>query len=106
MHATFESIISTMETTKTMIEEVQENAVGSIDLLIALDDFRNGSNLKIFTYISVICQPIGVATGWYGMNFTNMPELHFQESYFVFISTVLGMCGIIFTFLMYHAYKR
>jgi Mg2+ and Co2+ transporter CorA len=103
---TFDDTLKDLETTSAKIEEVQENAVGSIDLLIALDDFKNGSNLKLFTYLSVICQPIGVATGWYGMNFANMPELKFQESYFVFMTVVLGLCGLIVTFLIYHAYKK
>ena len=103
---TFEDVLKDMQTTKTKIDEVQGNAVGSIDLLIALDDFKNGSNLKLFTYISVICQPIGVATGWYGMNFRNMPDLQFFESYYIFITCILLLCGVIVAFLLYHAYKK
>lgn len=102
----FQDVLKDMETTTAKITEVQENAVGSIDLLIALDDFKNSSNLKLFTLISVICQPIGVATGWYGMNFANMPELKFHESYFVFITVILSLCSLIVFFLVFHAYKK
>jgi magnesium transporter len=102
----FDETVKDLKTTTTKLEEVQENVVGSIDLLIALDDFKNGANLKLFTYLSVVCQPIGVATGWYGMNFANMPELKLQESYFVFIATVLGICSVAVAFLMYSAYKK
>lgn len=102
----FQDVLNDMETMTAKITEVQENAVGSIDLLIALDDFKNSSNLKLFTFISVICQPIGVATGWYGMNFSNMPELKFHESYFVFITVMLSICSLIVFFLVFHAYKK
>nr|WP_296385189.1 CorA family divalent cation transporter [Reyranella sp.] len=29
----------------------------------------------------------------YGMNFQNMPELHWQYGYYVAIAAILGLCG-------------
>ena len=33
--------------------------------------------------------PLTLITGWYGMNFINMPELHYGSSYFILIGVVI-----------------
>ena len=37
--------------------------------------------MKVFTVVSVIFLPLTLITGWYGMNFTTMPELSWQYGY-------------------------
>lgn len=88
-------LIDTLNTVESQMEEIIENTGSTIDMQMALDGFRASVNTRIFTYISVVCQPIGLATGWYGMNFSNMPELALENAYFVFIAIVLSLALII-----------
>jgi hypothetical protein len=67
-------------------------SLSSVDLNIALAEFRSSTNLKIFTYITIIAQPIALATGWYGMNFY-MPEFHNEDAYYIF-TPVVWACSI------------
>ncbi|CUF45641.1 metal ion transporter (CorA), putative, partial [Bodo saltans] len=82
-------------TVESLCEELETNALSSIDLNIALAEFRSSTNLKIFTYITIVAQPVCVATGWYGMNFTVMPELEDPNAYYIFAG-VVWFCAFAF----------
>lgn len=82
-------------TVESLCEELETNALSSIDLNIALSEFRSNTNLKIFTYITIVGQPIAVATGWYGMNFSVMPELEDPNAYYIF-APVVWFCALAF----------
>lgn len=49
---------------------------------------RINSVINVLTILSSIFFPLTLLTGWFGMNFTNMPELHWKYSYFVFIGVM------------------
>lgn len=61
-----------ISTLQHFAEELAENGYNTVNLLMALDSFNGSRNLKIFTYMSIVCQPLAVMTGWYGMNFVNL----------------------------------
>jgi magnesium transporter len=44
--------------------------------------------MQVLTVITAIFIPLGFLAGLYGMNFDNMPELHWQYSYFVVLATM------------------
>ena len=67
-----------------LAEEIETNAIDTRDLRMGLVGFRAQENMKAFTYISAITAPLGVLTGWFGMNFENMPELKQENAYWVF----------------------
>ncbi|MBS7009497.1 magnesium transporter CorA family protein [Anaerostipes sp.] len=48
-------------------------------------DIKQNETMKILTVVTTIFFPLSLVTGWYGMNFKNMPELHFPYSYFILI---------------------
>lgn len=58
---------------------------------------RINSVINVLTILSSIFFPLTLLTGWFGMNFTNMPELHWKYSYFVFIgiTVVLSIALIV-----------
>ena len=56
-------------------------------------DIKQNETMKILTVVTTIFFPLSLITGWYGMNFRNMPELHYPYSYFILI----GICVLIFT---------
>lgn len=42
---------------------------------------RQNELMQFFTIITVIFLPLTLIVGWYGMNFINMPELHWRYGY-------------------------
>ena len=60
-------------------------------------DARQNNNMQFLTLISTIFFPLTLITGWYGMNFKNMPEL--QDGYPGVIALsliVIAVCLVIF----------
>ena len=48
-------------------------------------DVRQNNVMSVLTIVASIFMPLTLLTGWYGMNFENMPELHEPYSYFIMI---------------------
>lgn len=55
---------------------------------ISLTGHRLNQIMKVLTVVTVIFMPLTVLAGIYGMNFENMPELKFQNAYFVLLGTM------------------
>jgi hypothetical protein len=94
-------LVDRMSTYRDVSDELESNAYNTVNLLMALDAFKGGQNLKIFTYLSFVLQPIATMTGWYGMNFTNMPDLGYENSYYVFIGIVGFIVLLVIAFLVW-----
>src|SRR4051794_34116388 len=50
---------------------------------------------KLAAWAAILAVPTAVA-GIYGMNFENMPELHWQHGYFVVIAFVVALCAFLY----------
>lgn len=60
-------------------------------------DAKQNSNMTFLTAISTIFFPLTLITGWYGMNFRNMPELENGYPYIILLSiAVVAICIAIF----------
>ena len=44
-------------------------------------DIAQNHIMKILTVVTTVCMPLSLIAGWYGMNFMNMPELHWEYGY-------------------------
>lgn len=58
-------------------------------------DIKQNNIMKMLTIVTTIFLPLSLIAGWYGMNFDNMPELHWKYSYFILIGIsafLLGIC--------------
>ena len=44
-------------------------------------DIRQNRIMKILTIVTTVFLPLSLVAGWYGMNFTGMPELHWAYGY-------------------------
>lgn len=51
--------------------------------------------MKVFTVITAIFLPLTLLVGWYGMNFVNMPELHWKYGYFIFIGVSAAIIAVL-----------
>ncbi len=58
---------------------------------ISLSSHRLNNTMKVLTIITAIFVPLSFLAGLYGMNFENMPELHYRYGYFF----VLGLMGLV-----------
>ena len=60
-------------------------------------DAKQNSNMQFLTVISTIFFPLTLITGWYGMNFKDMPELDNGYPGVVILSVVVILvCILIF----------
>ncbi len=62
-------------------------------------DINLNNIMKLFTVLTAIFSPLTFIVGWYGMNFSSMPELHWKHGYiFVIILSIstLTFCLWIF----------
>jgi magnesium transporter len=76
------------------IDSYRELVASLMDLYLSQAGNRMNNVMKVLTVISVIFMPLTFIAGVYGMNFDNIPELHWQNGYFVWgimITLVLGM---------------
>lgn len=65
----------------------------------AMMDYDLNNIMKLFTVITTIFLPLTLIVGWYGMNFTYMPELTWKYGYLaviIFSIVVVGVCVVIF----------
>lgn len=44
-------------------------------------DIRQNRIMKILTIVTTLCLPLSLVAGWYGMNFSGMPELSWKYGY-------------------------
>ena len=62
-------------------------------------DITQNRVMKLLTIVTTIFLPLSLIAGWYGMNFTNMPELHWALGYpAVIFAAVLIVAGLILYF--------
>lgn len=62
-------------------------------------DYNLNSIMKVFTVVTTIFLPLTLIVGWYGMNFTNMPELTWKYGYLaVIILSIIVVSGCIVFF--------
>ena len=53
---------------------------------------QNAITRKLAAWAAILAVPTAVA-GIYGMNFQNMPELHWKYGYYVVIGAIAGVCS-------------
>lgn len=62
-------------------------------------DLSMNSTMKVLTVVTTIFTPITVITGWYGMNFENMPELSWNFGYYYVIG--LSILSLLTCYLLF-----
>lgn len=84
------------------IDSYRELVASLMDLYLSQAGNRMNNVMKVLTVISVIFMPLTFIAGIYGMNFDNIPELHWQNGYYY----VWGfMLVLVATMLLYFKKK-
>ena len=77
------------------LDSSREAAKNIMDLYLSGINNKMNEVMKVLTIISTIFIPLSFVAGLYGMNFDNIPELHWKYGYYavwvVFIVAVSGM---------------
>lgn len=89
-------LIDSMDTYKDLTSSL-------VDIHINTMNTRMNEVMKVLTVISTIFMPLTFIVGIYGMNFDNMPELHWQWGYY---EVWIGMVLIVFGMIWYFKYKK
>lgn len=73
-----------------MIESNREMTADMRDSYMSLNSNRMNTIMKTLTVITTIFMPLTFIVGIYGMNFDNMPELHWKWGYFIVLAVLVG----------------
>ena len=69
---------------------------------LAVVDANLNNTMKVLTVVSIIFMPLTLITGWFGMNFANMPMLKWQYG----IPAVFLLCGIVVALMIIWLKKK
>ncbi|MEW4371805.1 magnesium/cobalt transporter CorA [Paenibacillus kandeliae] len=91
-HSYFGDIYDHLLKLSDMIESDREMTSDLRDSYISLNSNRMNGIMKTLTVITTVFMPLTLIAGIYGMNFDNMPELHWKYGYFavLFLMLILG----------------
>jgi magnesium transporter len=66
-------------------------------------DYDLNSIIKVFTVVTTIFLPLTLIVGWYGMNFTTMPELTWKYGY---VYTIILSIVVVIICIIYFKKKK
>ena len=81
------------------IDSYRELVASLMDLYLSQVGNRMNNVMKVLTVISVVFMPLTFIAGIYGMNFDNIPELHWQNGYYyVWVFMIILVMGMLIYF--------
>lgn len=81
-----------------MLESYRDFSSDIRDSYLSVNSNTMNSIMMTLTVITTIFMPLTFIAGIYGMNFDQMPELHWQYGYYI----VLGLMGLIALFMFFY----
>jgi len=105
-----EAITYFQPTTLPFLSDLRDHTNGAVDLTahyrdLAVDvrelifgtvNIRLNAVMRMLAAVTAIFVPLSFVTGWYGMNFEFMPEVHWRYAYFVVLGLVATAGFLIF----------
>jgi magnesium transporter len=85
-----------------LLEQIEYDMISlesASDFYFSTQNHKMNEVMKTLTVVSVFFMPLTFIVGVYGMNFDNMPELHWQYGYFIILGCMLLLLlGMIYYF--------
>ena len=100
-HDDFDDIYALVERFYSLSALYQSVITDLIEAYISLNGHRLNQIMKVLTIVTVIFVPLTLLVGIYGMNFENMPELKSKHGYYILLSIMSGIVG-----LMLYLFRR
>lgn len=66
-----------------LAQNYTDSLTGTLQVYLNMSSNQTGEVVKLLTMITVITMPLMMIGTWYGMNFSEIPELHLQHGYSV-----------------------
>lgn len=85
----WERFTNRIERLQNHVHLLQDNVLQLRELYQSMQDAKQNKIMCILTVVTTLFLPLTLLTGWYGMNFSYMPELQWKYSYFVVIAIAL-----------------
>lgn len=85
------------------VQLLRENVLEIRELYQSMKDAQGNKIMGIITIITTIFLPLTLVTGWYGMNFTYMPELKWRYGY---AAVIIGALVIVILEIAYFKKKK
>ncbi|MDX1439294.1 MAG: magnesium/cobalt transporter CorA, partial [Rubricoccaceae bacterium] len=85
-----------------ILESLRDVLSSLADLYLSAISHKMNEVMKVLTVVGALFIPLSFLTGLYGMNFDNIPELHFEYGYFF----LLGVMVIITTATLYYFRRK
>jgi magnesium transporter len=94
LHDVYDHLIQIVDS----VETYQDILSNMLDTYLSSVSNKTNDTMKILTIFSTIFIPLTFLAGIYGMNFENIPELHFRYGYLLFwlISAIVAGCMVMF----------
>jgi len=83
-----------------IVESCRETASGLHDLYMSAVSNRTNEVMKVLTIMASFFIPVTFVAGVYGMNFEEMPALHWKYGYPMFWAICLGISGALAVFFL------
>jgi len=88
-----------------LLEQIEYDLVtleSASNFFFSTQSHKMNEVMKTLTVVSVFFMPLTFIVGVYGMNFDNMPELHWEHGYF----TVMGCMLVLLIGMIYYFKKK
>lgn len=80
------------------VDSLSSNLNHLQDAYIAYIDQKMNKSMKLLSVVATIFLPLSIIVGWYGMNFSNMPELTWQHGY-LYVG-ILSVFSVVFFLIL------
>lgn len=74
-----------------MVDTLDLLITNMLDVYSSVSDMRMNRVMKLLTVVGTVFMPLTFITGLYGMNFENMPELKWQDGYYIVLGSMAAM---------------
>ena len=88
----FRDVLDHVRRVSSMVATLREVISNVFEVSALIEQQRQGQiTRQLAAWAAILAVPTAIA-GIYGMNFANMPELHFKYGYFVVLCAIAGLC--------------
>jgi magnesium transporter len=87
-----------------LAESYRDLISGSLDAYMSVVGNRMNEIMKVLTIFSAVMLPLTFIAGLYGMNFDNLPELHWRYSYYVVLGVMIVVAVGMLTFFWHRGW--
>lgn len=98
MNVLWDGCIAAVRRLQDYVNLLRESVLQLRELYQSQLDARQNKIMGILTVVTTVFLPLTLLTGWYGMNFTHMPELRWRFGYITVIAAaaVIVICEVIY----------